>query len=75
MHPSKFHVLQYQKVKSATEKHRRKKFHFISRSRMFVKSVKQIRVRHSRKNYGNEIELKGVKFPGRGAPDKINRGS
>ena len=24
--------------------------------------------------YGNEIESKGVQFPGRGAPDKINRG-
>ena len=23
---------------------------------------------------GDEIELKGVQFPGRGAPDKINRG-
>ena len=27
------------------------------------------------KNYRNEIELKGVQFPGQGAPDKINRGS
>ena len=26
------------------------------------------------KNYRNEIELKGVQFPGQGAPDKINRG-
>ena len=25
-------------------------------------------------NYGNEIESKGVQFPGRGTPDKINRG-
>ena len=24
--------------------------------------------------HGDEIELKGVQFPGRGAPDKINRG-
>ena len=24
--------------------------------------------------YGNEIESKGVQFPGRDAPDKINRG-
>ena len=24
--------------------------------------------------YGNEIEWKGVQFPGRDAPDKINRG-
>ena len=34
----------------------------------------RIRVRHSRKNYGNEIESKGVQFPGRGAPDEINGG-
>ena len=34
----------------------------------------RIRVRHLRKNYGNEIESKGVQFHGRGAPDKINRG-
>ena len=27
-----------------------------------------------RKNYGNEIESKGVQFPSRGAPDKINKG-
>ena len=32
------------------------------------------RVSHCRKNYGNQIELKWVKFPVRGAPDKINRG-
>ena len=25
--------------------------------------------------YGNEMESKGVQFPGRDAPDKINRGS
>ena len=25
-------------------------------------------------NYGNEIESKGVQFPSRGAPDKINKG-
>ena len=30
-----------------------------------------IRVRHFRKNYGNEIESKGVQFPGRGAPEKL----
>ena len=30
--------------------------------------------RHLRENYVNEIESKGVQFPGRGAPDKINRG-
>ena len=24
--------------------------------------------------HGNEIEPEGVQFPGRGAPDKINRG-
>ena len=34
----------------------------------------RIRVRHLRKNYGNKIESEGVQFPGRGAPDKINRG-
>ena len=33
-----------------------------------------IRVRHFGKNYGNDIESKGVQFPGRDAPDKINRG-
>ena len=34
----------------------------------------QIVVRHLRKNYGNEIESKGVQFPRRGvAPDKTNR--
>ena len=32
------------------------------------------RVRHLRKNYGNEIESEGVQFLGRGAPDKISRG-
>ena len=31
-------------------------------------------VRHIQKNYGNEIESKGVQFPGWGTPDKINRG-
>ena len=25
--------------------------------------------------YGNKIDSKGVEFPGREAPDKINRGS
>ena len=25
-------------------------------------------------NYENRIETKGVQFPGRGAPDKVNRG-
>ena len=34
----------------------------------------RICVRHLRKNYANEIESKGVQFPGRGAPDKIKRG-
>ena len=34
----------------------------------------RIRVRHLQKNYGNEIESKGVQFLGRSAPDKINRG-
>ena len=34
----------------------------------------RIRVRHLRKNYGNKIESEGVQFPGRGAPDKIDRG-
>ena len=33
-----------------------------------------IRVRHLRKNYGNEIESKGVQLPGLGVPDKINGG-
>ena len=33
-----------------------------------------IRVRHLPKNYGNEIESKGVQFPGKGPRDKINRG-
>ena len=33
-----------------------------------------IRVRHLGKNDGNDIESKGVQFPGRDAPDKINRG-
>ena len=33
-----------------------------------------IRVRRFGKNYGNEIESKGVQFPGRGAPDKTNGG-
>ena len=27
-----------------------------------------------KKNYANEIESKGVPFPGRGAPDKVKRG-
>ena len=30
-----------------------------------------IRVRHLGKNYGNEIESKGVQFPRRGAPEKL----
>ena len=33
-----------------------------------------IRFRHLQKNYGKEIESKGVQFPGWGAPDKIKRG-
>ena len=32
-------------------------------------------LRHIRKNYGNEMVLKGVQFPGWGTPDKINRDS
>ena len=45
-----------------------------SKNKMLQKMTATLTTDPCLKNYRNEIELKGVQFPGQGAPDKINRG-